>query len=338
MGRPHLLAGCAAALLLAGAAGADTLEAVTERGRVVCGVKAGLAGFAAQDVNNEWQGFDVAYCRAIAAAVLGDPQAVEFRPITAETRYAMLAGGDIDVLIRDATWTFVNEVDFGVLYAAVTYFDGQGVLIPRELGAGSLGELEDPTVCVEAGSTAARLLAEAGQREEFSFEALPVASRAEAHQQYRAGSCDVYAGAVSDLAGTRASFPDPDAHLLIADSTAKDPRGLVVRQGDDAWAQVVRWVHFALVAAEELGITSANIGELAEDSRSAEVSRILGQSDDFGQMLGLEDTWALRAISASGNYGEIFASTIGEGTPIGLPRGLNALWTQGGLLFAPPFR
>ena len=335
----RLVAGSAlAALLMGSSALADTLDRVRDRGHLTCGVKAGLAGFAAQDVNNEWQGFDVAYCRALAAAVLGDPQAVTFRAITPDSRYAMLASGDIDVLVRDATWTFINEVDFGVFYVGVTYFDGQGVLMPRDLGASSLFELEAPTVCVEAGSTAERTLAEIGQREDFVFETFPVASRAEAQQQYLSGGCDVYAAALSDLAATRASFADPEAHAVISEGAAKDPRGLVVRRGDDGWAQIVRWVHFALVAAEELGITSANIGELAENSRSAEITRILGQSDGFGPILGLDEDWALRAISASGNYGEIFASNIGEGTPIGLPRGLNALWTQGGLVYAPPFR
>jgi general L-amino acid transport system substrate-binding protein len=328
----------AAASMAAGAAAAQTLQEVQTRGELRCGSNTGLAGFAAPDSNGVWQGFDVAWCRAIAAAVLGDPTAVEFVPLTSQTRFTALAAGEVDVLARNTTWTFVRDVDLNLTFVGVNYYDGQGFMVRRDLGVASARELDGATVCIETGTTTELNLADFFRTNSLNYEPVPVDTVAEAQQQYLAGACDVYTTDVSALASTRASFADPENHVILPEIVSKEPLGPVVRHGDDQWADIVQWTHFALIAAEELGITSANIGELAQGSANPEINRLLGNEGELGAMLGLDSEWAIRAISAAGNYGEIFATTIGEGTPIGLARGLNAQWTQGGLLYAPPFR
>lgn len=338
MKTPLLVIACAAASLACSAVAAQTLAEVKARETLRCGVNPGLAGFAFEDVNGVWQGFDVAYCRAIAAAVLGDPQAVSFVPVTVRTRFVALENGEVDVLMRDTPWTFVGDVDFAVSFVGISYFDTLGFLLEREHGVTSVLDLDRPHVCFLAGSSAETAVAEFFRAAGAEHEVVPAASGGEAQQQYLSGGCDVYAGGVATLAATRASFAEPDYHVILAETGAKEPLGLAVRDDDGQWADIVRWVHYALLAAEELGITSANIAELAQGSEKPEVNRLLGSEGGYGAMLGLDADWAVRAISAAGNYGEIFASTIGEGTPIGLPRGLNALWAQGGLHYAPPFR
>ena len=331
-------AACIAAPVAVAGEASPTLAEVQARETLRCGVNPGLAGFAFEDVNGVWQGFDVAYCRSIAAAVLGDPQAVSFVPVSVQTRFVALETGEVDVLMRDTPWTFTGDVDFAVNFVAISYFDTLGFLIGREHGAASVLDLERPHVCYLAGSSAEAGVAEFFRAAGAEFEGVPLASGGEAQLHYLSGGCDVYAAGVATLAATRASFAEPEQHVVLSETGAKEPLGIAVRDSDGHWADIVRWVHFALVAAEELGITTANIAELAQGSEKPEVARLLGIKGDYGAMLGLDDEWAIRAISAAGNYGEIFAGTIGEGTPIGLPRGLNALWTQGGLHYAPPFR
>ena len=338
MNKTVVLAAAAAATLVAGGASAQTLEDVQERGVLVCGTHTGLAGFAAPDANGVWQGFDVAVCRALAAAVLGDPMAVNFVPLTASTRFTSLASGEVDVLVRSTTWTFTRDVDFNLTFAGINYYDGQGFMVPRSLGVSSARELDGATVCLQVGTTTELNLAEFFRANNINYEPVPVETNAEAQQQYLAAACDVYTTDVSGLAATRASFAAPDDHVILPEVISKEPLGPVVRHGDDQWADIVRWTLFALIAAEELGVTSANIAELAAGTDNPEVNRLLGTEGNLGGMFGLDREWAQRAIQAVGNYGEIFSSTIGEGTPIGLARGLNALWTQGGLLYSPPFR
>ncbi|NBB97065.1 MAG: transporter substrate-binding domain-containing protein [Alphaproteobacteria bacterium] len=328
----------AASALLAGAAGAQTLEAVQSNGELSCGVSTGLAGFSAPDANGVWQGFDVAVCRAVAAAVLGDPMAVSFVSTTGQTRFSALASGEIDMLSRNTTWTLSRDVDLGNTFAGINYYDGQGFMVNRELGVGSAMELSGATVCIQTGTTTELNLADFFRVNGMEYEPVPIETNAEAQQQYLAGACDVYTTDASGLAATRASFPEPGNHAILPEIISKEPLGPAVRQGDDQWADIVRWTLNALIAAEELGVTSANIEELAAGTDNPEINRLLGSEGDLGGMLGLDSDWAVRAISAAGNYGEIFASTIGEQTPIGLARGLNAQWTQGGLLYAPPFR
>ena len=325
--------------LAAGAVAAGTLDDVKARGKLNCGVTTGLVGFAAPDANGVWDGFDVGVCRAVAAAVLGDSTAVEFVPTTGKTRFTALASGEIDMLARNTTWTFSRDVDLKFEFTGVNYYDGQGFMVPADLGVSSATELDGATVCIQTGTTTELNLADFFRANNISYEPVPIETNAEAQQQYLAGACDVYTTDASGLAATRASFEDATAHVLLPEIISKEPLGPLVRHGDHEWGDVVRWTLNALITAEELGVTSANIGELGSAAGSnPEVNRLLGTEGSLGEMLGLDGEWAKRAIMAGGNYGELFEKNIGENTPIGLARGLNAQWTDGGLLYSPPFR
>jgi len=332
----------AGALIAAGAAAglasAQTLDAVKDRGALNCGISTGLVGFASQDANGEWQGFDVAVCRAVAAAIFGDPTAVEFTPTTNKVRFEVLNSGEIDMLARNTTWTFSRDVDLKLEFTGINYYDGQGFMIPTALGVGSAKDLDGATVCIQTGTTTELNLADYFRVNNMSYQPVPITTASEAQQQYLAGACDVYTTDVSGLAATRAAFEDPAAHVILPEVISKEPLGPLVRHGDNDWGDVVRWTLNALIAAEELGITSANVEELAQGTESPEINRLLGSEGSLGEMLGLPADWAVHALKAGGNYGEIFERHIGENTPIGLARGLNAQWTQGGLLYAPPFR
>jgi len=329
----------AAATLFAGAASATVLDEVKARGELNCGVSTGVNGFSAPDSAGEWQGFDVAVCRAVAAAVLGDPKKIKFVTTTGQTRFTALASGEIDMLARNTTWTFSRDADLKFTFAGVNYYDGQGFMVAKALGVSSAKELNGSTVCIQTGTTTELNLADYFKANNMSYEPVPIETNAEAQQQYLAGACDVYTTDASGLAATRATFADPENHIVLPEIISKEPLGPLVAHGDDQWADIVRWTMNALVAAEELGITSANIEELSKGTANPEIDRMLGSSeDDLGAMVGLDKQWAKRAIAAGGNYGEIFAANIGESTPIGLARGLNALWTQGGLQYSPPFR
>ncbi|NDD89727.1 MAG: amino acid ABC transporter substrate-binding protein, partial [Rhodobacteraceae bacterium] len=312
---------------------------VKARGKLNCGVTTGLVGFAAPDANGEWQGFDVGVCRAVAAAVLGDPKAVEFVPTTGKTRFTALASGEIDMLARNTTWTFSRDVDLKFEFTGINYYDGQGFMVPKDLGVGSAKDLDGATVCIQTGTTTELNLADFFRSNNISYEPVPIETNAEAQQQYLAGACDVYTTDASGLAATRATFEDPSAHVVLPEIVSKEPLGPLVRHGDNDWGDVVRWSLNALIAAEELGVTSANIAELSSaPTNNPEVNRLLGTEGNLGEMLGLDAEWAKRAIMAGGNYGELFEKNIGENTPIGLARGLNAQWKNGGLIYTPPFR
>jgi general L-amino acid transport system substrate-binding protein len=326
------------ASLAAAAAAAGTLDDVKARGKLNCGVSTGLVGFAAPDANGNWAGFDVSVCRAVAAAVLGDATAVEFVPLTGKTRFTALASGEVDMLARNTTWTFSRDVDLKFDFVGVNYYDGQGFMVPKDLGVSSAKDLDGATVCIQTGTTTELNLADYFRSNNISYEPVPIETNAEAQQQYLAGACDVYTTDASGLAATRATFENPGDHVLLPEIISKEPLGPLVRHGDNEWGDVVRWTLNALVSAEELGITSANIAELSAGTNNPEINRILGTEGTLGDMLGLDKDWAKRAISVGGNYGEIFAKNIGEDTPIGLARGLNAQWTDGGLIYSPPFR
>lgn len=328
----------AAAGLVAGAAAAATLDDVLARGELNCGVATGVPGFAFPDANGVWQGFDVAVCRAVAAAVLDDPMAVNFVPTTGQTRFSALASGEIDMLARNTTWTFSRDVDLKFTFTGINYYDGQGFMVNRDLGVASATELDGATVCIQTGTTTELNLADYFRVNNMSYEPVPVETNAEAQQQYLARACDVYTTDVSGLAATRATFENAGDHVILPEVISKEPLGPLVRHGDDEWADIVRWVLNALIAAEELGVTSANVSELAQGTNNPEINRMLGSEGDLGAMFRLSSDWAVRAISVAGNYGEVFAANIGEQTPIGLARGLNAQWTQGGLMYSPPFR
>ena len=324
--------------LVAGFASAATLDDVKARGTLNCGVSTGVNGFSAPDSNGVWQGFDVAICRAVAAAVLGDPMKVNFITTTGQTRFSALASGEIDMLARNTTWTFSRDADLKFTFAGVNYYDGQGFMVKKDLGVSSAKELDGATVCIQTGTTTELNLADYFKSNNMKYEPVPIETNAEAQQQYLAGACDVYTTDASGLAATRATFADAENHIVLPEIISKEPLGPLVRQGDDQWADIARWTLNALIAAEEYGVTSANIEELAKGTENPEINRLLGTEGELGAMIGLDKDWAKRAIKAGGNYGEIFAATIGEATPIGLARGLNAQWTQGGLMYSPPFR
>ncbi|TDL77673.1 transporter substrate-binding domain-containing protein [Palleronia sediminis] len=339
MTKKMLLGAAAATGLMAGAASAATLDDVKERGTLNCGVSTGLVGFSAPDASGTWEGFDVALCRAIAAAVLGDASAVEFVPLTGKTRFTALASGEIDVLSRNTTWTFSRDNDLKFEFAGVNYYDGQGFIVPRDLGVTSAKDLDGATVCVQTGTTTELNLADFFRKNNISYEPVPIETNGEAQQQYLAGACDAYTTDASGLAATRATFEDPSAHVILPEIISKEPLGPLVRHGDSEWGDIVRWTLNALIAAEELGVTSANVADMASSAGdSPEINRLLGTEGNLGEMIGLDANWAVNAIAAGGNYGELFAKNIGEETPIGLSRGLNAQWTDGGLMYSPPFR
>ena len=328
----------AAAAVVGGAASAQTLSEVQDRGQLNCGISTGLAGFAAPNANGDWEGFDVAVCQAVAAAVFGDPTKVNFVPVTNKVRFTALASGEIDMLARNTTWTFSRDTDLKTDFVGVNYYDGQGFMVPRDLGVTSAKDLDGATICIQTGTTTELNLADFFRVNNISYEPVPIETNAEALQQYSAGSCDAYTTDASGLAASRATFEDPSAHVILPEIISKEPLGPLVRHGDSEWGDIVRWTLNALIAAEEYGITSANADQLAEGTDNPEINRILGSEGDLGTMIGLDNAWALNAIKANGNYGEIFAKNIGEDTPIGLTRGLNAQWTDGGLLYSPPFR
>ncbi len=339
MNKSVFLGALTVAGLAAGAATAATVDDIKARGKLNCGVTTGLVGFAAPDANGEWDGFDVGVCRAVAAAVLGDPGAVEFVPTTGKTRFTALASGEIDMLARNTTWTFSRDVDLKFTFVGVNYYDGQGFMVPKDLGVTSATELDGATVCIQTGTTTELNLADFFRSNGISYEPVPIETNAEAQQQYLAGACDVYTTDASGLAATRATFEDPGAHVLLPEIISKEPLGPLVRHGDDAWGDIVRWTLNALITAEELGVNSANVAEMSmEAGNNPEINRLLGTEGNLGEMLGLDADWAKKAIMAGGNYGELFEKNIGENTPIGLARGLNAQWTEGGLIYSPPFR
>lgn len=324
--------------LSAGAASAGTLEEVQERGVLNCGVNSGLVGFASKDDNDNWSGFDVAMCRAVAAAVLGDTSAVNFVETTTRDRFTSLLSGEVDMLSRNTTWSFTTDVELKVDFAGIAYYDGQGFMVPKELGISSATELNGRSVCVHVDSTSQLNLVEYFGRLDMELNQVPVETTAEAQQRYLDGECEVYSSDASQLAAIRATFVAPSEHVLLQDIISKEPLGPVVRHGDDNWTDIVRWVLNALITAEELGVTSVNIEELMQGTNNPEIDRLLGTSGRLGEMLGLSPDWAARAIKAGGNYGELFARHIGANTPINLSRGLNLQWTEGGLLYSPPFR
>ena len=328
----------AAVLGFASAASAATLDDVKAKGFVQCGVNTGLAGFAQPDSAGAWKGFDVDFCKAVAAAVFGDATKVKYTPTTAQSRFTALQSGEVDVLARNTTWTISRDTALGFNFRYVNYYDGQGFMVPKELGVSSAKELDGATVCIQTGTTTELNLADFFRANNISYEPVPIETNAEAQQQYLAGACDVYTTDASGLAATRAAFETPGDHVILPEIISKEPLGPLVRQGDDQWADIARWTLNALIAAEELGVTSANLEQMAAGTDNPEINRLLGTEGDLGAMIGLDAQWAMNAIAAGGNYGEIFAATIGEGTPIGLARGLNAQWTQGGLIYAPPFR
>ena len=326
------------AALVAGAASATTLEDVKARGMLNCGVHTGLTGFGYPDADGNYQGFDVAICKAIAAAVFGDQTKVKYVPTTGETRFTALASSEVDLLVRTSTWTFSRDTDLKFDWAGVNYYDGQGFMVKKDLGVSSAKELDGATICIQTGTTTELNLADYFKSNNIKYTPVTAADDADAQKQFLAGACDAYTTDASGLAASRATLPTPADYIILPEIISKEPLGPLVRHGDNQWGDIVRWTFYALLAAEEKGITKANIEEVAASTTDPETRRMLGIEGDEGKMMGLDNAWAKNAIAANGNYGEIFEANIGASTPIGLARGLNALWTQGGLQYSPPFR
>ena len=329
---------CTGLAFLAGTANAGTLDDVKKRGHLQCGINTGLAGFAYTDDKGNWRGFDVAYCRALAAAVLGNPDKVKYVNLTGKTRFPALASGEIDVLSRNTTWTFSRDVDLGFTFLGVSYYDGQGFIGRKSLGIKSAKELNGASICIQTGTTTELNLADFFRSNKMKYEPVPIETNAEARKGYLSERCDVYTTDASGLAATKSTFKDANKHMVFPEIISKEPLGPVVRQGDDQWADIGRWVLNALIVAEELGVTKANVAAKVKGSKNPEVKRMLGTEGSMGKMLGLDASWAVRAIATEGNYAEIFEKYVGSKTPLGLSRGLNALYKDGGILYAPPIR
>ena len=323
--------------LSAGAASATTLEDVKGKGHIQCGVSQGLPGFSNPDDKGEWTGLDVDYCRAVAAAIFGDANAVKFTPLSAKERFTALQSGEVDILSRNTTWTMGRDTALGLNFAGVDYYDGQGFMVRKSLGVSSALELSGASVCTNTGTTTELNVADYFRSNNMDYEIVAFEKADEVVQAYDAGRCDVYTTDASGLYAQRLKLTDPNEHMVLPEIISKEPLGPVVRQGDDEWFNIAKWVLFALINAEELGVTQANVEEMKGSDNPA-VKRMLGTEGAFGEGIGLENDWAAKAIAAVGNYGEVFDRNVGPNTPLGIARGLNALWTKGGLMYAPPIR
>jgi general L-amino acid transport system substrate-binding protein len=328
-----------AVLFAASLANAATLDDVRKRGQLHCGINTGLPGFAAPDDKGVWRGFDVDFCRAVAAAVLGNADKVKYTNLTGKTRFTALRSGEIDLLSRNTTWTFSRDVDLQLTFIGVNYYDGQGFLIPKKLGVTSAKQLGGASVCIQTGTTTELNLADYFRVNNMKYQPVPVETMSEARTNYLAGRCDTYTTDASGLAASRAATNNPAAHVVLPEIISKEPLGPVVRQGDEQWADIARWTLNALIAAEEMGVTSANVKSMANGTKNPEINRLLGKENLQGrQAMGLSADWAVQAISQVGNYGEIFERNLGKNTKLGIARGVNAQWKAGGLMYAPPFR
>lgn len=317
-----------------------TLQAVKRRGRLNCGVHEGLVGFAYTDNRGQWRGFDADFCRALAAAVLGDANAVRFVPLTTSQRFDALRGGRVDVLWRTTSWTLSREAQEGVRFAGVNYYDGQGFLVRRALNLASAAELNGARICVQRASTSELNVADWFRARGIAYRAVVTANEEEAREAYAREDCDAFSADISALAAARTLLPNPEQHAILPDVISKEPLGPAVKRGDEAWTSIVRWTLNGLMLAEELGVTRENAATMVEDSRDPAIRRLLGAEGDYGPMLGLSKSWMKDALEAEGNYGEIFARNIGSDSPLDLARGLNAQWNQrpAGLIYGLPIR
>jgi general L-amino acid transport system substrate-binding protein len=327
----------AAALgLAASAAEAGTLDQIKARGALICGANPGLAGFGLPDDQGVYKGLDVDLCRAIAAAIFGDPNKVKYLPVNAKDRPTILASGSVDVLVRNTTWTLSREAG-GMFFTGVNFYDGQAFMVRKKLGVDSALKLDGASVCVQQGTTTELNLADFFRAHKMKLEAVVFATDEETVKAYDTGRCDAYTTDASGLYAERLKLAAPDDNIVLPEVISKEPLGPAVRKDDVQWFQIVQWSHYAMVAAEELGVTQANVDPMLK-SDNPDVRRLLGVEGDFGASLGLTNDWAYRIVKAVGNYGESFERNVGMGSPIKIRRGLNALWTQGGLQYAPPIR
>jgi general L-amino acid transport system substrate-binding protein len=338
MKRGFATVACAIAFaLVASASAAQTLNTIKTRGILNCGSNTGMAGYGIADRQGNWTGFDVDFCRALAAAIFDDPNKVKFIPTTGQNRFTALQSGDVDVLNRNTTWTIARDTSLGLNFTGATYYDGQGFIVRKSLKVASALELNDAAVCVSQGSTTELNLADYFRANKMKLKTATFATIDEAVKAYEAGRCDAFTTDQSGLYAQRLQFAHPEDHMVLPEIISKEPLGPSVRHGDDQWFDIVKWVHFAMLNAEEAGVTSKNVNEMLK-SENPDIKRLLGTEGNYGEQLGLTKDWAFRIIKHVGNYGEVFERNIGESTALKMKRGLNALWTKGGLQYGPPIR
>ena len=316
---------------------AQTLKGVKERGSLNCGVSQGLLGFSSMDDKNTWTGFDVDICRAVAAAIFGDPSKVKFMPLDAAARFAALQSNQIDILSRNSTWTMSRESSLGLMFAGIAYYDGQGFLLRRDAEIDTALQLGGKTVCTQTGTTSELNLTDYFRANDMALKVLTHGTAEESLKAYDDRKCDVLTSDVSQLYAERLKLSAPDSHIILPEVISKEPLGPAVRQGDDQWFNLIKWTLYSLINAEELGVKSATIDD-AVKSPNPNIRRLVGTEGEYGEQLGLTKDWAARAVRAVGNYGEIYERNVGTQSRLSIPRGLNALWTQGGIQYAPPVR
>jgi general L-amino acid transport system substrate-binding protein len=328
----------AVALTMAASANAKTtLESVKEKGFVQCGVSTGLPGFSNPDAKGNWQGIDVDVCKAVAAATLGDATKVKYTPLTAKERFTALQSGEVDILSRNTTWTYTRDASLGLNFTAVAYYDGQGFLVSKALGVKSALELDGAQVCIQAGTTTELNLADYFRANKMEYKPVVFDTSDQTIKGFEAGRCDMLTSDQSQLYALRIKLADPSSAIVLPEIISKEPLGPVVRQGDDQWLNIVKWTMYSLINAEELGVTSANADEMVK-SGSPDAKRLLGVDGPKGKGLDLPDDWGYQIVKQVGNYGELFERNVGTGSPLGIARGVNALWNQGGFQYAPPIR
>jgi general L-amino acid transport system substrate-binding protein len=327
----------AAVLGFGASASAQTLNTVKQRGSLICGVTQGLPGFSSPDDRGNWTGLDVDLCRAISVAIFNDPNKVKFTPLSTKDRFTALQSGEIDVLARNSTWTLARDTSLGLNFAAVNYYDGQGFIVRKSLKINSALELNGASVCTQTGTTTELNLADYFRANKMKYEVLALATADETIKAYDGGRCDVFTTDVSQLYAEKLKLTNANDHIILPEVISKEPLGPVVRHGDDQWFDIVKWVHFAMINAEELGVSSKTIDE-ALKSDKPDVKRLVGTEGNYGEQLGLTKDWVVRIVKAVGNYGEVFERNVGSGSKLGIARGLNNLWTKGGIQYAPPIR
>ncbi|MFL5055895.1 MAG: amino acid ABC transporter substrate-binding protein [Microvirga sp.] len=329
--------GLAATLMASAASAQATLNNVKQKGFLTCGSNPGLAGFGVPDAQGNWTGLDVDFCRALAAAIFNDPTKVRFIPLSAKDRFTALQSGEVDVLARNSTWSMSRDTQLGLDFPAVNYYDGQGFMVRKKLGVASAKELSGASVCTQQGTTTELNLADFFRANNLKYEVVAFATADETFKAYESGRCDAFTTDASGLYSERLKASAPDEHIVLPEIISKEPLGPAVRHGDNQWGDIVRWTHFAMINAEELGVTKANVDQMLKND-NPEIKRMLGSEGKFGEAVGLTNDWAFRIIKQVGNYGETFEKNVGQGSPLKIQRGQNALWTKGGLQYAPPIR
>jgi general L-amino acid transport system substrate-binding protein len=333
------LATAALALCAQAAWAGKTLDGIRAKGQLACGVSSGVAGFSQADSNGQWSGLDVDYCKAVAAAILGDAAKVRFVPLVSQQRFAAIQAGEVDMLSRNTTWTLTRDASLGLEFVGIIYPDGQAFMVPAKAKLKSAKQLKNATVCVQSGTTTEKNLSEFSRANGLNLRPVVFEKFEAANAAYFSGRCAAYTTDASGLASVRnKEARSPADHVILPELISKEPLGPAVRRGDDEFFAIAKWVLFGLIEAEELGITQANVDQMQRENKDPQVGRLLGTTEDMGKLLGLDKAWLARAVKATGNYGELFERNVGPKSPLALPRGANNLWTKGGLVYAPPVR